>query len=238
MLHLLSACCPCLRPAKVDDDYTVIPNEAARLLSTSPGLPAYSAGSPEALAVDTQKLNERLGTIVRAKGAKMVNVSARTPFVMYRAPCAPLSASNFASTPPDPPSPGYESAPAPRTSRRPPVLTMTPARASLYAESRYSSPAGSRSSSRRRPELPDRYGYANASVNPPSTEGSGRGTQASWFGESASASESEVEVEESAAVPEDDATPVPIPRPAHPPAESTTEVVSKGLGIAFSWSDT
>ncbi|KAJ7443294.1 hypothetical protein FB451DRAFT_1413786 [Mycena latifolia] len=186
----------------------------------------------------------------------MVIVSACTPYVMQHDPPASPS---FASTTPDPPTPGHESAQAPRMSRRPPVLTMTPARASLYAEIRYSSPSGSRSSSRRRPELPDRYMYGAPGM------GSGRGKQAStasaseWFG--GSASESDVEVEDSA-VPEvegevrisvssfilpaclsdthalvEQANGVLTPR-AQPPPHLEGQAKVEVLGIAFSWSDT
>ncbi|KAJ7443278.1 hypothetical protein FB451DRAFT_1413770 [Mycena latifolia] len=49
---------------------------------------------------------------------------------MQRAQSAPPSA----LPPSTPPTPGHES--APQTSRRPSVMTMTPARVSLYAESR------------------------------------------------------------------------------------------------------
>ncbi|KAJ7442866.1 hypothetical protein FB451DRAFT_1190382 [Mycena latifolia] len=148
----------------------------------------------------------------------------------------PPASPSFASTTPDPPTPGHESAQAPRMSRRPPVLTMSPARASLYAEIRYSSPSGSRSSSRRRPELPDRYMYGAPGM------GSGRGKQAStasaseWFG--GSASESDVEVEDSA-VPEveGEANGVLTPR-AQPPPHLEGQAKVEVLGIAFSWSDT
>ncbi|KAJ7493950.1 hypothetical protein FB451DRAFT_1491511 [Mycena latifolia] len=256
MLRALFPCC--LRPADTDDDYTVIPNETARLLPAPEAdlLPSYSAGPP----MDTQKLNDRMGTIVRAKEGKMVNVSARTPFVMQRAP----SPSSFASTPPDPPTPGPESAPAARTSRRPPVLTITPARASLYAEgrSRYSSPAGSRSPSRRRPDPAYAYGVRAKQASTASAS--------EWLG--GSASEAEVEdssgapVDSSSAAPEEVRTPslfsswtrasdahthvvilppqangvaLPTAVPAPPrPTGSEGEAEAKGLGIAFSWSDT
>ncbi|KAJ7469447.1 hypothetical protein FB451DRAFT_354427 [Mycena latifolia] len=238
MLRLLSACCPCLRPAEAgtEDDNTVIPNETSRLIPAPPGLVAYSAGERGALAVDTQKLNERLGTIVRAKEGKMVNVSARAPFVMHRAPSV-----SSASAPPSPTAPGVEvaSAPAPRTSRRPPVLTMTPARASLYAESRYSSPSGSRSSSRRRPDTT--YAYGVRAKQASAASGS------EWFGESAP--ESEMDVEESAVAPSDSAAAAPeeviVPAAPLPIAAVRAEgegargkAEARGFGIAFSWSDT
>ncbi|KAJ7469475.1 hypothetical protein FB451DRAFT_1176711 [Mycena latifolia] len=192
ILRLLSVCCPCPCPADSEDDYIY---RVSALLASPPRLSralikttsiSYSAGPP----VVTQKLNERLCPIMRAKEGKMANVSACTAFVMQRVPSAPPSLSASSAATSDSPTPGHESAPASRTSRRPPVLTMTPARASLYhhAESRYSSPAGSRSSSRRRPEPAYAYGVRAKQVS----------TASEWFGESASVPESEVEVYDSA----------------------------------------
>ncbi|KAJ7469486.1 hypothetical protein FB451DRAFT_1400344 [Mycena latifolia] len=70
-LHLLTACCPCLRHPDVEDGYTVIPNEAALLLPSpdAHALPSDTMGS----SIDM--LNKQLGTIVRAKEGKMVNMS-------------------------------------------------------------------------------------------------------------------------------------------------------------------
>ncbi|KAJ7469530.1 hypothetical protein FB451DRAFT_1254934 [Mycena latifolia] len=116
---------------------------------------------------------------------------------MQHALSAPSS--SFASTA------EHDDAPAPRTSRRPPVLTMTSARASLFADSprrsRYSSLSGSRFSSRRRPELPERYmsaesgercAYANANANAYGARGKPASTASAseWFSESGSASDS------------------------------------------------
>ncbi|KAJ7443318.1 hypothetical protein FB451DRAFT_1190222 [Mycena latifolia] len=101
---VFSACCPCLRPAGAEDDYIyrasallASPPRLSRALIKTTGI-SYSAGP----SVDTQKLNEQLGTIMRAKEGKMVKVSARTPFVMQRAPSAPSSHSSlYAAGPTD-----------------------------------------------------------------------------------------------------------------------------------------
>ncbi|KAJ7469462.1 hypothetical protein FB451DRAFT_1559941 [Mycena latifolia] len=64
----------------------------------------------------------------------------------------------------------------------PAVLTMTPARTSLYAESRYSSPSDSRSSSRRRPDTT--YAHGERAKQASSASAS------EWLSESASESDS------------------------------------------------
>jgi hypothetical protein len=113
---------------------------------------------------------------------KMVNVSARTPFTLQSAGGS-TSAPPFSSSPPTP----TPQAPGDTVGRRPPVLTMTPARARLHADSRYSSPTGSRSSSRRRtgtdPTERDRY----TSYFPPSERGK-QATPSEWFGDTESES--------------------------------------------------
>ncbi|KAJ7442854.1 hypothetical protein FB451DRAFT_1568819 [Mycena latifolia] len=191
MLRLLSACGLCLRPsnAYADDGSTVIPNETVRLLPAPDALLSYSAGP----LVDTQKPSERLGTIVRAKegeGRKMVNVSVRTPFVMQRA---------LLSLPPTG-HPPIASAPAPRRSRRPPVLTMTRTCESVRGEPQTQPvlpPVSSCSSSGRRPELPERYMYPNANAIAYGVTAKQASTASEWFGEFAC--ESELEVQTSAA---------------------------------------
>ncbi|KAJ7480884.1 hypothetical protein FB451DRAFT_1556359 [Mycena latifolia] len=116
---------------------------------------------------------------------------------------------------------------------------MAPARASLYAESRYSSPSGSRSSSRRRPELPERLMYS--APGPGSTRGKQASTPSTskWLGESASESDSADSPMRGEDAPEPEANGVAITPRTHPqpPTEGDLDVNAKGLGIAFSWSD-
>ncbi|KAJ7759600.1 hypothetical protein B0H16DRAFT_1533875 [Mycena metata] len=190
---ILQLLCCCIRPeVSPEDDPTVIPTETTHLIPNSAGL--SSRRLPGAMIVDHQKLNDRMSIIVRAKEGKMVNVSARLPFTLQSATAnSPLSSNGLSSSPTASTSTA-PTAPAPQTSagsliasRRPPVLTMTPARSRLHAESRYSSPSGSRSSSRRRPES-DRYTYPYNTSTPASAVegGTGRGKQASlggkWIG--------------------------------------------------------
>ncbi|KAJ6494265.1 hypothetical protein C8R45DRAFT_987767 [Mycena sanguinolenta] len=117
------------RAASPDVQSTVIPTERSHLLDDSQ--------SP-AIVVDHQKLSDKLGTIVRAKEGKMVSVSARTPFTLHDAEPPNLN----------------DGGSRVNVSRRPPVLTMTPARShgslNLYSDSRsrHSSRSCSRSSSR------------------------------------------------------------------------------------------
>ncbi|KAJ6453238.1 hypothetical protein C8R47DRAFT_1168371 [Mycena vitilis] len=125
------------RAATSDAHSTVIPNEHSRLLDQPP--------SP-AIVVDHQTLSDRLGTIVRAKEGKMVSVSARTPFTIHDAEQLPAALTSAAE--------GTGSGGHISLNRRPPVLTMTPARSqgslhNMYSDaSRHSSRSGSRSSSR------------------------------------------------------------------------------------------
>ncbi|KAJ7034486.1 hypothetical protein C8F04DRAFT_1395516 [Mycena alexandri] len=169
-----------------------------------------------AIVVDHQKLSDRLGTIVRAKVGKMVSVSARTPFTLHDAEQLPS-----AST----------------ANRRPPILTMTPARSqgslNLHSDSRsrHSSRSGSRASSRQ-PELRSHSAHSTNSAPPSATSAplsvfvsedpSKSPVDASeWFAES----ESELSVEDEVGA--SDHTPnVPAAPPAGDPQ-----------GIAFDWDD-
>ncbi|KAJ7181272.1 hypothetical protein C8R46DRAFT_599650 [Mycena filopes] len=122
--------CCCLRPRPAPPDVestTVIPNEHSRLLEP-PASPAS--------VVDHQSLSDRLGTIVRAKEGKMVSVSARTPFTLVHdaEPQLPSSSSTTTSA-----------------NRRPPILTMTPARSHGSLNLHSDSQSQSRSRSRSRP---------------------------------------------------------------------------------------
>ncbi|KAJ6474051.1 hypothetical protein C8R47DRAFT_1144619 [Mycena vitilis] len=223
MFHLLF--CSCARP-RDEEDLTVIPTETTHLLSTA----LSSPGLPEATAVDHQKLQDRMGSIVRSKEGKMVNVSARTPFTLQSAP-APLGMGALSQEASSDTDSATSSAHAPaRTayvSRRPPVLTMTPAHARLHADSRYSSPTGSRSSSRRRTD-PGSYGgyggYAHsAAARVPSD----------WFGDSGS---------ESASIKTGDEEPTPTPHASGPRSPSPIPVIKdedkNTMSIAFSWGET
>ncbi|KAJ7469488.1 hypothetical protein FB451DRAFT_1400345 [Mycena latifolia] len=137
MLRLLTACGPCLGPSNADaDDSTVygghvIPNDTVRLLPAPDALPSYSVGPPESSAVDAQKLNEPLGTIVRIKEGCVRSALPPSSLLLHhltrrgqRAPSAPLFHSPSPAPTPYPPTPGHESAPAPRTSCRPPPVLL------------------------------------------------------------------------------------------------------------------
>ncbi|KAJ7692235.1 hypothetical protein B0H17DRAFT_1200574 [Mycena rosella] len=237
MLRLLFPCC--IRP--VDDDYTVIPNENSHLISGSGSIP--SPGLPDTMTVDHRKLNDRLGTIVRSKEGKMVNLGSRTPFTMHSAgdgtssPASPTSAvpptaETFTSV-----LAGSGTIPASvaGVARRPLVLTMTPARsrATLHADSRYSSPSGSRSSSRPRSEPADRSTYHE----PSSDGGSGQArkkktsTASEWLGDSESESTRGGTAEE-------DKAPTRAVTIASPLGKQATAADKNTQSIAFSWSDT
>ncbi|KAJ7131788.1 hypothetical protein C8R43DRAFT_956752 [Mycena crocata] len=209
----------------------VIPNERSRLIESGP---SSGPPSPAALIVDHQKLNDKLGTIVRRKESKMVNVSARAPFTLHAASSLTnTSDERHSATSASMNAPGFETNPPTARasiSRRPPVLMMTPARSyygslNLYSESQQSSPTGSRSSSRHRPEPRSTSTHSQSSVGSGTGSGSrskGKGKQASgWFAES----ESEVSIE--------DQPPSPIavarPDPATTPKDAQ--------GITFSWGD-
>ncbi|KAJ7692940.1 hypothetical protein B0H17DRAFT_1330682 [Mycena rosella] len=239
MLRLLFPCC--IRP--IEDEFTIIPDETSYLLPASVGLP--SPDPSDTITVDHQKLNDRLSTIVRAKEGKMVNVISRTPFTLHIVQDS-TSSSDSRTAPLTPTSPTTATGPvlpvSPASSdvvvsRRPTVLTMTPARSratmSLYADSRYSSPSASRSSSRRRPDPADRYMYAAPSSDRGSVRRKGKqaSTSSEWFGET-----------------ESDTTGDRTPDEVQPPAPGVmiASPVSRKNGprdvnvqsIAFSWSDT
>lgn len=136
----------------------------------------------------------------------MVNVSARTPFTLH-------SAEGSADTPISPTSPSFPVAPTassstttPRTSdnvvpsRRPPILTMTPAKSQMSLNfSRFSSPSGSRSSSRRRQESNSsgsrhRYSAADSAVDSVAEPAQRKDKASSaWFGESESETSADAE---------------------------------------------
>ncbi|KAJ7728523.1 hypothetical protein B0H16DRAFT_1588898 [Mycena metata] len=202
--------CCCVRPRAdpIDAESTVIPNEHSRLLDPP---------SSPAIVVDHQKLSDRLGTIVRAKEGKMVSVSARTPFTLHDAEQLPS-----AST----------------ANRRPPILTMTPARSqgslNLHSNSNSRSPHSSRSGSRassRQPELRSHSAHSTSPAPPSATcaplseSASGDSSKppvdaSEWFAES----ESDLSVEDEVR-PSDDNTPkVPAATPLADPQ-----------GIAFDW---
>ncbi|KAJ7636182.1 hypothetical protein FB45DRAFT_906059 [Roridomyces roridus] len=158
MLRALFCCCA--SAAAADDAAQVIPDETTHLI------PKVSSPTPDSLSVfDHQQLQDRMSTIVRAKQGKMVNVAARTPFTVQTAPPTP-------SAVPDSDPSGDTNTLSPTETRRPQVLTMTPApsRGSLSLNlSRYSSPNPSRSSSRRRPasESSDRAETVRGTGPPP-----------------------------------------------------------------------
>ncbi|KAJ7435784.1 hypothetical protein B0H11DRAFT_2295291 [Mycena galericulata] len=249
MLQSLFSCC--IRSHRsADDDLTIIPDETTHLLPSSTGIP--SPGLPDTIVVDQQNLNDRLGTIVRAKEGKMVNVGSRTPFTVVQVSTSPPTSSTAPPSPnvtaPPPNHPGSSNG----ASRRPPVHTMTPARGAnrhLYTDSRYPSPNASRSSSRRRPEAgererdrhthsyADRYTYTSSAPHS-ETEGEsedranlkGKQTASDWFPESESdASGAEVEVVDE----------VPPLTPGSVPIPTSTDTEEEGnlQSIAFSWGD-
>ncbi|KAF7332901.1 hypothetical protein MVEN_02395600 [Mycena venus] len=232
MFHLLFCCCA--RPP-VEDDPTVIPTETTHLISPGTGL--SSSDFPETIAVDHQKLQDRMGTIVRSKEGKMVNISARAPFILRSAAggssgTAASSPSAGFSSPPTPTSSAPLTSTAPTTSRHPPVLIMTPARARLQADSRYSSPSGSRSSSRRRTDSSDRYtaSYLHSST---SVEREKHAPVSSkWSSETES--ESSVMADH---IPEEPESGVVIVSPIHN-VKGDADADAKTMAIAFSWSDT
>ncbi|KAJ6500227.1 hypothetical protein C8R47DRAFT_1110959 [Mycena vitilis] len=158
-LLALLFCCPTTGTTRKHSggNSTVIPNESSRLLqqpSTRSSLPA--------LVVDRPKLQDKLGSIVRAKKGKMVHVGARTPFTIQTS--IPISASAESIPPTSGESIILNSTPddhltprRPLVGNRPPVLTLTSASSQgsihRYSRSQHSSSGGSRSSSRD-PERP------------------------------------------------------------------------------------
>ncbi|KAJ7486737.1 hypothetical protein FB451DRAFT_772847 [Mycena latifolia] len=119
-------CSPRSRTARQDAESggQVIPTETTSLIPPPPAQ----------ITVDHQALGDKLSKIVRAKEGKMVSVAARAPFVITIHPCSGDSGDSAAG-------PNRET-----ISRRPPVLTMTPARSNLYS---YGSGNSRRSSSSR-----------------------------------------------------------------------------------------
>ncbi|KAF8557672.1 hypothetical protein OG21DRAFT_1482132 [Imleria badia] len=87
MLALVFSCCG-LRPRPHD-----LPDERAPLIPHSddtptrvPSLPPVCCSrpsSPQPRVIDHQKLKERLGSVVRSKEGKMVNVNAQFPFNLH-----------------------------------------------------------------------------------------------------------------------------------------------------------
>ncbi|KAJ6540052.1 hypothetical protein DFH09DRAFT_1323307 [Mycena vulgaris] len=162
--------------------HMVIPNESSRLLVPPSPTPV----------VYHQTLSERLAGIVCAKEGKMVSESARTPFTILSSHAAPFLS-------PPPPDPSSSTRPTNRTTtinRRPPVLTMTPARAqgsnlhlNLYADRRTSAlqSASTTSESDRGPAQAQAAASASASAfesAPPSVSAAsdGKAPQASAAG--------------------------------------------------------
>ncbi|KAK7024714.1 hypothetical protein R3P38DRAFT_1050186 [Favolaschia claudopus] len=208
-----------------DAPSTVIPNERTPLLDD----PREQA--PD-VSVDHQSLSDRLGTIVRAKEGKMVSVSSRTPFTLHDAEQAQLPTTSTANE-----DDGVQDV---TISRRPPVLTMTPARSHgsfsylrSDSQSQHSSESrsGSRSPSRQRAQ-------SGSSVPPSSSSGRRSGAAArrfkspdrsEWFAES----ESEVEV----SVDDESVSPTPhsptSKTPTAPPAPILQ--IQDVKGIAFDW---
>ncbi|KAJ7143911.1 hypothetical protein C8R44DRAFT_141480 [Mycena epipterygia] len=229
-------CCLGRRVRAPDVESTIIPNETSHLIER----PA----SPAPIIVDHQTLNDKFGSIVRAKEGKMVSVSARTPFTIHsssNADPASLASEESGSAAIDS---HAITSPRTTTSRRPPVLVMTPAQMSvgrgsetpyMRTHSLYSSPAASRSSSRRpRPRSPSAHSAQSTNsskaraTHPNSTPNSDRARlpAASASSERIAESGSEVSVEEEV----EPSSLIPI---AHPPAAA-----SNAQGITFSWDDT
>ncbi|KAJ6540061.1 hypothetical protein DFH09DRAFT_1396701 [Mycena vulgaris] len=239
---ILLCCCRRPRAHPRDAESTAIPNETSPLLAPS---------RPAPVVVDPT-LSERLAGIVRAKEGKMVSVSAPAPFTIVNAQ-SPL--------PLDPSSPAA-AAPTNGTttiSRRPPVLTMTPANArsqgsnlhlNLYADTRGSSPAGSRASSQRRPQSAHSQTSVPASASAASGSGASGASGPSdasasergngkaqaqaqvnvWFGESGLEASVHEEMPPSP-------SPLPLPLPVPLPPPSTQEHGHDTRGITVSWGD-
>ncbi|KAJ7898578.1 hypothetical protein B0H14DRAFT_2674824 [Mycena olivaceomarginata] len=232
LLGVMFSCC--LRP-RVDDDPTVMPTETTTLISHHSG--HSSTGFVDTTAMNRQRLHDRMLTIVRAKEGKMVNVNLRAPFILGTAPPSPPSQSPSSPALPvtsdsAPPSP---SAPAPNGNHAhiPHILTMTPARMRLRAGSGYSSPSGSRSSSRRRIDSADRSPVPSHLQLHPAPERPPRGPNPSsdWFGDTDAATESESDSHASRL---GDAVAIAI----RSPVRKDEDMVNAGNGIAFSWGDT
>ncbi|KAJ7509479.1 hypothetical protein B0H11DRAFT_2421420 [Mycena galericulata] len=228
-------CCCLVRPRRpvLDVESAVIPNETSRLIEPPSSARKLTGDSSPATVVDHQTLSDRLGTIVRAKEGKMVNVSARTPFTLHST-ASPTSEAENSDTHADGGTAAGDARPP--LGRLPPILTMTPARTygnlNLYSESRHSSdghssPVGSRSSSHIRPDQRSRStnSHSHSHSSNSATDGRGLAVHGSeWFMESSS----EYSVEEEAEPP----SPSPIPI-----ANQQTPTAADPQAIAFSWGD-
>ncbi|KAJ7209077.1 hypothetical protein B0H12DRAFT_1158177 [Mycena haematopus] len=130
-------CCSCLWP-RVEDDSTVIPTETTHLIPEAAGFSSYACHClPDSKAVDRRKLQDRMSTIVRTMEGKMVNVGARAP-----------ESSSSLLHPQD-----RGRLPSPLEPQR--TVLSPPSGSNGIARNRYSSPSGSRSSSRRRTDPTD-----------------------------------------------------------------------------------
>ncbi|CAK5266437.1 unnamed protein product [Mycena citricolor] len=179
MLATLFSCCLAPRakgPRHGRAPLDANPTETTNLIPTSASEDLTSL-PPSNDGIDHQKLQERYGSIVRAKESKMVNLTARAPFVLQvvspssSTPVSPVLPNQEPAIDADMPTPAAKPSTSPVLSsqpilsRRPPILTMTPAvvrpasRMTLGYDSRFSSPNTSRSSSRRRPEFDGSSAY-------------------------------------------------------------------------------
>ncbi|PBK69791.1 hypothetical protein ARMSODRAFT_956590 [Armillaria solidipes] len=119
---------------KRSKDYIVPNDEEARLIlpSTDPLSPAI----PNVIVIDHQRLQDKLGTIVRSKEGKMVNVNSQIPFNLHNQPLPQSSLSRSNSH------------------YRISALTMSSSRnyshSQSHSGSRASSPSGRRTSSNER----------------------------------------------------------------------------------------
>ncbi|KAF7297027.1 hypothetical protein MIND_00935200 [Mycena indigotica] len=216
MLFLQLLCCCCLRPPPDESD-EVIPNERTRLVDES------IAPAQPGPVVDRETLEERFGGIVRAKEGRMVSVSARAPFDMHDDDDNDTRSSDG----PAPPLPSTNDGPTGvLLHRRPPVLTMTPARArsqgsfSRFSDSRTSSRSSSRAPPPRTPASASGSG-AGSGAGAPVRERNGLGLGASeWFAASESGSSAGIEEE-----PEPSPSPSPSP-PDHGLRQPTSTPVA------------
>ncbi|KAJ7175003.1 hypothetical protein C8R43DRAFT_975688 [Mycena crocata] len=221
-------CCCYIRPRtnRTDVESAVIPNETSRLIDP-PSSPA-----PQ-ITVDHQKLNDKLGTIVRAKEGKMVSVNARAPFTLH-------SAYNGEDSPSPSGTAGFGSA---AVSRLPPVLTMSPSgrlQGSLNLNanhSRGSSASGSRSSSSSRQQSQMRSSSYH-SLPPPESVSTNSHGKARQDRERVRENESLSEV----SIEDEDESPSRIPIAAAPVSAAVATNTNGAVApdphdITFSWSD-
>ncbi|KAJ7215538.1 hypothetical protein GGX14DRAFT_542060 [Mycena pura] len=236
--------CCCTQPTQPAPhvETPVIPNERSRLIDSPPSCvclfssPSYggdsglltSASSP-VIIVNHQKLNDRLGTIVRAKEGKMVNVGACTPFTLHDAEGLLVGGN------------GNGNADAGRRSL---VLTMTPerSRTSLLRSDGQSS-ASSRSSSRVPRPIPCSAHSQSQSRSTPSVRGSShRVPTGEWRAESESDLSTDDEpVSPVAGTLAANSTPVAPRAPIASLSASSTpaepQPIVDASGIAFDWGD-